>query len=86
MCLHSWAAVTPVKYESDIICVTRALIIMENQENNGTEKVALVTPTPDRICIHIEGPRIHIEAGKMAAILQKTLSNAFSWMKLLNFK
>ena len=38
-CLRSSAAVTPAKYELDIIQVTT--------ENNGTEKIGLVTPTPD---------------------------------------
>ena len=45
-CLRSSAAVTPVKYERDVIQVTSVLIILKNWENNGTEKICLVTPTP----------------------------------------
>ena len=45
-CLRSSAAVTPDKYELDIIQVTTVLIIRKNWENNGTEKIGLVTPTP----------------------------------------
>ena len=45
-CLRSSAAVTPVKYELDIIQVTTVLIIQKKWENNGTEKIGLVTPTP----------------------------------------
>ena len=46
MCLRSSAAVTPVKYELDIIEVTTVLIIRKKWENNGTEKIGLVTLTP----------------------------------------
>ena len=45
-CLRSSAAVTPVKYELDIIQLTAILIIRKKWENNGTEKIGLVTPTP----------------------------------------
>ena len=45
-CLRSSAAVTPTKYELDIIQVTIVFIIPKNWENNGTEKIGLVTPTP----------------------------------------
>ena len=45
-CLRSSAAVTPAKYELDIIQVTTVLIIGKKWENNGTEKIGLVTPTP----------------------------------------
>ena len=45
-CLRSSAAVTPAKYELDIIQVTIVFIIQKNWENNGTEKIGLVTPTP----------------------------------------
>ena len=45
-CLHSPATVTPAKYELDIIQVTTVFIIRINCENNGTEKIGLVTPTP----------------------------------------
>ena len=45
-CLRCSAAVTPAKYELDIIQVTTVLIIRKNWENNGTEKIGLVTPTP----------------------------------------
>ena len=45
-CRRSSAAVTPAKYELDIIQVTTVLIIRKNWENNGTEKIGLVTPTP----------------------------------------
>ena len=45
-CLRSSAAVTPAKYELDIIQVTAVFIIRKNWENNGTEKIGLVTPTP----------------------------------------
>ena len=47
-CLRSSAVVTPAKYELDIIQVTTVFIIRKNWENNGTEKVGLVTPTPGR--------------------------------------
>ena len=40
------AAVTSVKHELDIIQVTNVFIILKNWENNGTEKIGLVTPTP----------------------------------------
>ena len=43
---RSLAAVTPAKYELDIIQVTAVLIIRKKWENNGTEKIGLVTPTP----------------------------------------
>ena len=46
-CLRSSAAVTPAKYELDIIQVTIVFIIPKNWENNGMEKIGLVTPTPD---------------------------------------
>ena len=46
-CPCSSVAVTPVKYERDIIHVTSALIILKNWENNGTEEIGLVTPTPE---------------------------------------
>ena len=45
-CLRSSAAVTPTKYELDIIQVTTVFIIRKNCENNGTEKIGLVTSTP----------------------------------------
>ena len=45
-CPRSSAAVTPAKYELDIIQVTIVFIIPKNWENNGTEKIGLVTPTP----------------------------------------
>ena len=44
-CLRSSAAVTPVKYEFDIIQLMSVLIILKNWENNGTEKITWVTPT-----------------------------------------
>ena len=43
-CLRSLAAVTPAKYELDIIPLTTVLIIRKKWENNGTEKIGLVTP------------------------------------------
>ena len=45
-CLRSLAAVTPAKYELDIIQVTTVFIIRKIWENNGTEKIGFVTPTP----------------------------------------
>ena len=45
-CLRSSAVVTPAKYELDIIKVTTVFMIRKNWENNGTEKIGLVTPTP----------------------------------------
>ena len=45
-CLRSSAAVTPDKYELDIIQVATVFIIRKNWENNGTEIIGLVTPTP----------------------------------------
>ena len=44
--LRSSAAVTPAKYELDIIQETTVFIIRKNCENNGTEKIGLVTSTP----------------------------------------
>ena len=46
-CLRSSATVTPAKYELDIIQVTIVFIIPKNWENNETENIGLVTPTPD---------------------------------------
>ena len=43
-CHRSSAAVTPVRYELDIIQVISVLIILKKWENNGTEKISLVTP------------------------------------------
>ena len=48
-CLRSSAATTPAKYKLDIIQATTVLIIRKNWENNGTEKIGLVTPTPDHV-------------------------------------
>ena len=45
-CLRSSAAVTPAKYELDIIQVTIVWSFEKKWENNGTEKIGLVTPTP----------------------------------------
>ena len=45
-CLRSSAAVTPAKYELDISQLTIVLVIPKKWENNGTEKIGLVTPTP----------------------------------------
>ena len=45
-CLRSSAAVTPAKYELDVVQITIVLIIWKKWENNGTEKIDLVTPTP----------------------------------------
>ena len=35
-----------VKYERDTVQVTSVLISLKNWENNETEKIGLVTPTP----------------------------------------
>ena len=43
---RSWTAVTPVKYKRDIQQLTYVLTIVQNSENNGTEEISLVTPTP----------------------------------------
>ena len=51
-CLRSSAAVPPTKYELDIIQVTTVLIIRKKWENNGTERIGLVTPTPDLLSIY----------------------------------
>ena len=45
-CLRNSAAVTPVKYERDIVQVTGVFITLKNYENNGTEEIGFVTPTP----------------------------------------
>ena len=56
-CLRSSAAVTPAKYELDIIQVTTVFIIRKNWENNGTEKIGVVTPTPGSLNSHSsDGP------------------------------
>ena len=52
MCLRSPAALTPAKYELDAIQVTTVFIIRKNRENNGTEKIGLVTPTLGPLCLH----------------------------------
>ena len=49
-CLGSSAAVTPAKYELDIIKVTTVFMIRKNWENNGAAKIGLVTPTPEMKC------------------------------------
>ena len=49
-CLRSSAAVTPVKYELDIIQLICVLIILKNWENNGTEKISIVTHNPRLLC------------------------------------
>ena len=46
-CPRSSAAVTPVKYERDVVQVTNLSVILRKWENNGTEEIGLVTPTPD---------------------------------------
>ena len=46
-CLRSAAALTPAKYELDIIQVTTVFIIRKNWENKGTEIIGLVTHTPE---------------------------------------
>ena len=45
---RSWTATTPVKYKRDIQQLTYVLAIVKNSENNGTEEISLVTPTPER--------------------------------------
>ena len=45
-CRRSSAAVTPAKYELDIVKVNNVLITRKNWENNGTDKIGFVTPTP----------------------------------------
>ena len=42
-CLRSSAAVTLVKYERGVLQATSILITLKNTENNGTEKIGLVT-------------------------------------------
>ena len=61
-CLCSSAAVPPAKYEPDIIQVTTVLIIRKKWENNGTEKIGLVTPTPGYIgTIVLQAVQFHID-------------------------
>ena len=43
------AAVTPVKYERDIVQVTSLLVILKKWENNRTEEISLVTPNQNGI-------------------------------------
>ena len=43
---NSWAAATPVEYERGIQWPTCILAMLKNLENNGTEEIGLVTPTP----------------------------------------
>ena len=57
-CLRSSAAVTPVKYERDIVQVTGVFVTLKNCENNGTEEISLVTPTPD--CSVWQGQYTHL--------------------------
>ena len=63
MCPRSWAAATPVKYKRDIQQLTYVLAIVKKSENNRTEEISLVTPTPGR--------------AKFVKDLYKTLQ--FSW-------
>ena len=53
-CLRSSAAVTPAKYELDIIQVTTVFIIGKNWENNGTEKIVTPTPGSSQLPINIK--------------------------------
>ena len=55
-CLRSSAAVTPAKYELDIIQVTTVFIIRKKWENNGTEKIGLVTPIPGHDGVAVLSP------------------------------
>ena len=43
-CLRSSTVVTPAKYELDIIQITIVFIIPNIWEDNGVEKIGLVTP------------------------------------------
>ena len=45
-CLRSWAAVTPTKYERHIQEVAGVLTRANNRENNGTEEINFISPTP----------------------------------------
>ena len=55
---RNWAATIPVKYERNIQYLTCGLAMLKNGENNGTEEIALVTPTPGSLdlqpCFHFE--------------------------------
>ena len=46
-CHRSWAAASSVKYEHDVQYLTCVLTKLKNKkaENNGTDKIGLVTPT-----------------------------------------
>ena len=73
-CLRSSAAVTPAKYELDIIKVTTDLIIQTNWENNGTEKIGLVTPTPtDLLSIYRVNKRQWYMIEKIFFVLKKNI-------------
>ena len=51
---HSYltgVAAAPAKYKRDIQQLTFVLTITENVENNGTERIGLVTPTP--VSLHV---------------------------------
>ena len=52
MCPRSSAAATPVKYKRDIQQLTYVLKIVKKSENNGTEEISLVTPTPGPVKLH----------------------------------
>ena len=82
-CHRSSAAVTPAKYELDIIQVTTVLIIQKKWENNGMEKIGLVTPTPGLYSTDATGQCILIfwDWDKMVVVLQTTFTNEFYWMK-----
>ena len=45
-CHRSWAAATPAKYERDIQELKCVLTMLKISENNRTEEIGLVTPTP----------------------------------------
>ena len=53
--------------------------MLQKSENNGTEEIGLVTPTPGF------NTSTHLSQDKMAAISQTIFSDAFSWMKTLYF-
>ena len=53
--------------------------MLQKSENNGTEEIGLVTPTPGFKTL------THLSLDKMAAISQTIFSDAFSWMTTLYF-
>ena len=72
-CLRSVAAVTHAKYELEIMQVTAVVVIRKIRENNGTEKISLVTPPQGKSFLH------YIETGRVFFICAHCECAGGSW-------